>query len=96
VARDLRAGRLVDRRTVGTLAPLLDPELPGGAVRALTNELASPHFRSGIGVASYDLLVADAGMREYFDPCTCEGRGSADFSWTAASPSTCCARGPVV
>jgi mannosylglycerate hydrolase MGH1-like protein len=131
MARDLRAGRLVDRRTVGTLAPLLDPDLPAAAVRALTDELASPHFRSGagIGVASYDLLardadtrrywrgpvwanlnwllarglcghgldadadaldaatlqlVAGAGMREYFDPYTGEGRGSTDFSWTAA------------
>ena len=131
MARDLRAGRLVDRRTVGTLAPLLDPDLPVAATRALADELASPHFRSdaGIGVASYDLLapdadarrywrgpvwanlnwllarglrahgldadadaldavtlelVAGAGIREYFDPRSGEGRGSTDFSWTAA------------
>jgi len=131
LARDLRGGRLVDRRTVGTLAPLLDPDLPASVARRLADEIASPHFRSpdGIGVASYDLLAADAdarrywrgpvwanlnwllarglrqhgldaeaaeidastlalvagaGMREYFDPYTREGRGSADFSWTAA------------
>ena len=29
-------------------------------------------------------LVAGAGMREYFDPHTGEGRGADDFSWTAA------------
>lgn len=29
-------------------------------------------------------LVADSGMREYFDPLTGEGRGAHDFSWTAA------------
>jgi hypothetical protein len=30
-------------------------------------------------------LVADAGMREYFDPLTGEGLGAGDFSWTAAA-----------
>ena len=131
LAGDLRAGCLLDRRTVGTLAPLLDPDLPAAVARRLADELASPHFRSptGIGVASYDLLapdadarrywrgpvwanlnwllarglrthgldadagaleaatlalVAGAGMREYFDPWTGEGRGSGEFSWTAA------------
>jgi glycogen debranching enzyme len=131
LARDLHAGRLVDRRTVGTLVPLLDPDLPTDLARRLAAELASPHFRSPawIGVASYDLLAPDAdarrywrgpvwanlnwllarglrqhgldadadvldavtlelvtgaGMREYFDPHAGEGRGSADFSWTAA------------
>jgi glycogen debranching enzyme len=29
-------------------------------------------------------LAARAGMREYFDPCSGEGYGSRDFSWTAA------------
>ena len=131
LARDLHAGRLVDRRTVGTLAPLLDPDLPADVARGLARQIASPHFRSpaGIGVASYDLLAADvdarrywrgpvwvnlnwllarglrrhglhadadeldaatlrlvtaAGMREYFDPHTGEGRGADAFSWTAA------------
>lgn len=132
LARDLHGGRLIDRRTVGTLAPLLDADLPAGVARGLADQIASPHFcsKAGIGVASYDLLAADAdarrywrgpvwanlnwllarglrqhgldadadaldaatlelvaggGMREYFDPHTGEGRGSADFSWTAAA-----------
>jgi glycogen debranching enzyme len=131
LARDLHSGRLVDRRTVGTLVPILDPDLPADVARALAGQIASAHFRSadGIGVASYDLLAADAdarrywrgpvwanlnwllarglrqhgldteadeldaitlrlaagaGMREYFDPYTGDGRGSEDFSWTAA------------
>ena len=29
-------------------------------------------------------LVERAGMREYFDPLTGEGRGGTDFSFTAA------------
>ncbi len=63
--RDLHAGGRIDRRTVGTLAPLLDPDLPPDVARAVAAELASPHFRgaTGIGVASYDLLAPDA------DPC---------------------------
>jgi hypothetical protein len=132
LARDVHTGRLLDRRTVGTLAPLLDPDLAHEVARALAGELGSPHFRSdaGIGVASYDLLapdadprrywrgpvwanlnwllahglrvhrldgdadaldattlrlVRDAGLREYFDPRTGEGRGAPDFSWTAAT-----------
>jgi glycogen debranching enzyme len=131
MARDLHAGRRLDKRTVGTLAPLLDPDLPAGHVRALADQITSAHFSSpaGIGVASYDLLAPDAdarrywrgpvwanlnwllarglrqhgldaeadalgattlhlvtgaGMREYFDPETGAGRGSDEFSWTAA------------
>lgn len=131
LARDLRAGRLLDRRTVLSLAPLLDPDLPPAIVQAVVDQLESPSFRSpdGLGVASADLLgpefdsrrywrgpvwanlnwllarglrqhgllpqaealeadtlglVAGAGMHEYFDPITGEGRGIADFSWTAA------------
>ncbi len=131
LARDLHADRRIDRRTVGTLVPLLDPDLPADVARALADQLASPHFRSpaGLGVASYDLqaddvdtrrywrgpvwanlnwllarglrthglaadadaldaatlrLVGGAGLREYFDPHTGEGRGAGDFSWTAA------------
>jgi glycogen debranching enzyme len=129
--RDLRAGRLVERRTVLPLAPLLDPDLPLDVVRAVALELGSRHFHSeaGIGVASADLLGDDfdrrrywrgpvwanlnwllarglrqhglaeqasrletttlelaehGGIREYFDPLTGSGRGSDDFSWTAA------------
>ena len=29
-------------------------------------------------------LAEQGGIREYFDPLTGEGRGSEDFSWTAA------------
>ena len=122
----------MDRRTVLSLAPLLDPDLPAEVARAVAAELGSPHFHSeaGIGVASADLLGADfsrrrywrgpvwanlnwllarglrqhgltaqaarleattlqlaerGGIREYFDPLTGEGRGSEDFSWTAAA-----------
>jgi glycogen debranching enzyme len=129
--RDLRAGRLVEQRTVLSLAPLLDPDLPLDVVRAVALELGSRHFHSeaGIGVASADLLGDDfdrrrywrgpvwanlnwllarglrqhglaeqasrletttlelaerGGIREYFDPLTGSGRGSDDFSWTAA------------
>jgi glycogen debranching enzyme len=131
LARDLHAGRLVEKRTILSLGPLLDPELPAGVARALAGELESPHFRSadGLGVASSDLLapeldrrrywrgpvwaslnwllarglreqgmtaragaleattlrlVSGAGMREYFDPLSGEGRGAGEFSWTAA------------
>jgi glycogen debranching enzyme len=129
--RDLCSGRAVDRRTVLSLAPLLDPDLPAPIARALRDELRSPRFHSaaGIGVATADLggpdfdnrrywrgpvwanlnwllakgmrahglaadadaldaltlrLAAGAGMHEYFDPLTGEGRGIDDFSWTAA------------
>ena len=129
--RDLNAERLIDRRTVLSLAPLLDPDLPPDVAAAVAAELTSPHFRSegGHGVASTDLLgpdfdrrrywrgpvwanlnwllarglrqhgfdgpadaldattlrlVGGEGMREYFDPTTGAGRGSDDFSWTAA------------
>ncbi len=66
--RDLHAGGRIDRRTVGTLAPLLDPDLPPDVARAVAAELASPHFRgaTGIGVASYDLLAPDADPRRYW------------------------------
>ena len=72
LARDLHAGRLVDRRTVGTLAPLLDPTSRATSPARWPAEIASPHFRSpaGIGVASYDLLAADADARRYWrGPC---------------------------
>jgi glycogen debranching enzyme len=131
LALDLRAGRLIDRRTILSLGPLLDPSLSSDVAGALAEQLESPHFRTedGLGVASSDLLapefdrrrywrgpiwaslnwllarglrmhglvteadaldegtlrlVSGAGMREYFDPLTGEGRGSDDFSWTAA------------
>jgi glycogen debranching enzyme len=129
--RDLVTGTRLSPRTILSLAPLLDPDLPADVADALEDELWSPHFRSehGLGVASSDLLAPEfdprrywrgpiwaslnwllarglreqgrtaaaaeldamtlklltgAGMREYFDPLTGEGRGSDDFSWTAA------------
>jgi glycogen debranching enzyme len=129
--RDLVSGRPVDRRTILSLAPLLDPDLPAPVAHAVAAELESPHFfgPEGFGVASCDLLGPDfdrrrywrgpvwanlnwllarglrghgltgaaarleaatlrlaaaGGIREYFDPLTGEGRGSDDFSWTAA------------
>jgi len=129
--RDLAGGGLLAPRTILSLGPLLDPDLPADVADALAAELASPHFRSegGLGVASSDLLAPEfdrrrywrgpiwgilnwllsrglrqqglasaaealeattvglverAGMREYFDPLTGEGRGGTDFSFTAA------------
>jgi glycogen debranching enzyme len=129
--REVASGRRLRPRTVLSLAPLLDPALPGDVAAAVAAELESPHFRGpdGLGVASSDLqgpdfdrrrywrgpiwvnlnwllarglrahgldaqagaleattlrLVAGGGMHEYFDPLSGEGRGSGDFSWTAA------------
>jgi glycogen debranching enzyme len=66
--RDLRSGRLVERRTILSLGPVLDPELPPEVLRAVVAELGSQHFRSpaGIGVASYDLLATDVDPRRYW------------------------------
>ena len=36
------------------------------------------------GIAGYRLLVRRSGWREYFDPFSGAGYGSADFSWSAA------------
>jgi glycogen debranching enzyme len=68
LARDLRTDRLIERRTVLSLAPLLDPDLPPDVARAVAAELASPHFRSaaGLGVASYDLLAPEVEPRRYW------------------------------
>jgi glycogen debranching enzyme len=66
--RDLRTGRLIPRRTVLSLAPLLDPELESDVASAVCAELTSPHFQGpgGLGVASYDLLAADVEPRRYW------------------------------
>jgi glycogen debranching enzyme len=66
--RDLRTGRLIERRTIVSLAPLLDPQLAPEVARALADELASPHFRGpgGLGVASYDLRAPDVDPRRYW------------------------------
>ncbi len=66
--RDLRAGRLIEARTVLSLAPLLDPDLGGEVATAVAGELASPHFAgpSGLGVASYDILGESFEPRRYW------------------------------
>lgn len=66
--RDLRTGRLVERRTILSLAPLLDPALDPEVARAVAAELASPHFRgpSGLGVASFDMLDPAFEPRRYW------------------------------
>ena len=67
-ARDLRAGRLLDPRTILGLAPLLDPDLPAATAQLLAAELESPHFRGeqGLGVASSDLLAPEFDRRRYW------------------------------
>jgi glycogen debranching enzyme len=66
--RDLRAGRLIEDRTILSLGPLLDPDLPADVLRAVVAELESPHFRSegGLGVASSDLLAPEFDRRRYW------------------------------
>jgi hypothetical protein len=69
---DARLGRRIDRRTVESLIPLLDPELPADAVDAIRRELASPHFRpEPLGgtryvVPSYDLRGPGFDRRRYW------------------------------
>jgi hypothetical protein len=64
--RDLVAGRLVERRTVGCLAPLLDHGLAPERVDALAADLRSERFWRHAGVASYDLTAPDMDPRRYW------------------------------
>jgi glycogen debranching enzyme len=66
--RDVRTDRLIERRTILSLAPLLDPDLDAGVAAALVGELTSEHFRGpgGLGVASYDMLAPEFEPRRYW------------------------------
>jgi glycogen debranching enzyme len=79
--RDLRADRLIERRTILSLGPLLDPDLPDGVLAAVVSELESPHFRAGdgLGVATYDLLADDVDRRRYW-----RGPVWANLNWMLA------------
>lgn len=130
-ARDLRAERPIPVVTVAAFGPLLDPDLPGAALRAMVDLLLSARFagaagypvptcdiqapafdRGGfwrgptwvntnwllwLGASGHGLtviadllygstlrLVRQSGFREYFDPFDGTGRGSHDYSWSAA------------
>jgi glycogen debranching enzyme len=66
--RDLRTDRLIEDRTVLSLAPLLDPDLSPEAAQGLAAALASPHFQGpdGLGVASFDILAPAFEPRRYW------------------------------
>jgi len=83
---DLRAGRLVEPRTILSLAPLLDPDLPEETARLLAAELESPHFRGGegLGVASSDLRAPEFDCRRYW-----RGPVWANLNWLLARGLRC-------
>jgi glycogen debranching enzyme len=66
--RDLRTDRLIESRTILSLAPLLDPDLGADVARGVAAELASPHFQGpeGLGVTSFDLLAPEFERRRYW------------------------------
>ena len=80
-ARDLRSGALLEPRTIGSLAPLLDPALPATVAQRLAADLESPHFWApgGIGVASFDLLDPAFDRRRYW-----RGPVWANLNWLLA------------
>jgi hypothetical protein len=70
-ARDLRANRLIAKASVVSLAPLLDPELPGEQLQAILADLRSPHFQAQGSaerflVPSYDLQAPEFSPRRYW------------------------------
>ena len=52
-------------------------------VAAGLSRIGHPELADRRAAATVD-LVASAGFREYFDPCSGDGFGSRDFTWTAA------------
>jgi hypothetical protein len=70
-AHDLRTGGRILKASVDAFIPLLDPELPAPMVRAIVDELRSPHFDSPAGaehylIPSYDLRGRDFNRRRYW------------------------------
>jgi hypothetical protein len=67
---DLVAGRRIEARTIVSLAPLLDPDLPEDIVEAVVEELTSTHFLSAgtaaYGVPTYDRIAPDFDPRRYW------------------------------
>jgi glycogen debranching enzyme len=70
-AYDVRTGRRILKASVDAFVPLLDPHLPEHMVRAIANQLRSPHFDSPAGlehylIPSYDLRGRDFNRRRYW------------------------------
>jgi hypothetical protein len=70
-ARDVRGERPIRKRSVSSLLPLLDPNMPGEQVAAIIAELESAHFHPGdrtehFLVPSYDLERPDFDRRRYW------------------------------
>ena len=70
LARDALTDAQIDREAIGTLMPLLDPELPPAIRDAVIGRLRSPRFRTGGGcglmVTTYDALAPDFDRRRYW------------------------------